>query len=173
MGQLVGMEAPPAPWHVIITQPGRWRQVLDGLSERRLAAYVPMETVWRTGSHHRSSFDRPLIPGYVFARLEGCAHLVHEVYGAQRLFCVGGVPRLAPGGLVAAFQARQAAGEFDQTRGRGGRLVVGDRVLVCGGPWDGHLGKITRLNRGGRAKVLLEALGWPANAEVSQLQAVG
>lgn len=153
---------PSAPWRLVRVRPGAEAKVVEGLRLYGMTVYLPVERVWRPVAHGpKRPHDRPLIRGYVFARLDRCAHLVHGIDGATALLVFDGRLAAVPEPLVLKLMGREAAGAFDQTRQpeprrKGDRREVGDRVVIRAEAFDGFAGAVVKLKGDRRVKVLLD-----------------
>ena len=147
-------------------------KVQAALTALRLVAYVPLERIWRGLGPRRKPHERPLIRGYVFAKLGDQTHRLHEVGHGARL-----IPTAAPETLaafVAALQAAEAAGAYNHARARK-TLSPGDRVRIASGPFSGVTGAIARLGADRRAVVMLNAvkgISGTMSVAVEQLEGV-
>ena len=152
-----------APWRLVKVRPGFEFKVVESLKLYELPAYAPRERVWRPAVHGQPKrpHDRPLIRGYVFARLGDVAHLLHEIDGAVALLAFDGQVATVPEKMVAKLKRREADGEFDETRiserrRKGAPRKVGDQVMVHAEPFDGWIGTVVKLKGERRVQVLLD-----------------
>ena len=165
--ELVAEETPP-PWRLIQSKPVAEARIVEALKLYGVAAFAPMETVWRHSPGRKFQVKRPLIRGYVFARFtDAQQHLVHEIDGAVRLVAFDGVPAKVPARFVEAMQAAEAAGDFDSTKSaprRPPRLAKGAAVRITEGHYTGLVATIVKLKGERRVRVMLAQCG--ANQEV-------
>lgn len=145
---------PDIPWSVIHCGPAAELKVAAALARHAIEAWVPQETVWRGHGPRRKPHDRPLIRGYVFARLGDRAHLLHDIDRGGKP--VPGNPA-AIAGFVESLKAAEAAGHFNHARPKKA-FAMGDRVRVAAGPFAGVTGAIVRLSPDRRATVMLNAV---------------
>lgn len=153
----------PRDWVVIRARGGMERTAVEALRENGVAAYCPMETVWRPSRRPRThKRSRAVVPGYVFVDLPEGFQLprltkLAGVWGA--LFCNGDVATV-PSRFVRNMLLVEIFGGFDWTverkRERGKRPdAKGQKVKVAAGKWQGAIGEIVRVPRNERAKVLV------------------
>lgn len=146
-------------WYVIRTATRREGEAMLSIRDAGFDCYLPQETSWRRHARKLDKVSRPLIPGYLFARLpdaEAVAtawtlHGVHSVLGTGNK----GTPiRPLYVGFLAAMEG---LGAFDNTPDRTPKLQVkpGERVKVTSGPFSGHIGEIMRVKGQSRAIVAL------------------
>lgn len=169
-GLLHGVRA--VSWKVVQVKPAAERRVRDGLHESGLTAYLPMEVVWRRRDGRKVRHERPLIRGYVFALIaDEDQHRIHGIDGAQRFVSFNGVAATIPAKFIAAIQAAEAAGEYDETaEPEKKRFALGDRVrLTRRDAFEGLSGVISRLNGGRRITVVLATVGWPISATMDEV----
>lgn len=145
----------PDDWTVLHCGPAAEFKVRDALAALRLDAYVPAERVWRGSGPRRKPHTRPLIRGYVFARLAGEPHRLHDL-GHPTKIVPGNAPE-AIAAFVEALKAAEAAGAYDHAKARR-TLTKGDRVRIASGPFAGVTGAIARLGADRRAVVMLNAV---------------
>ena len=84
------MRADPAlTWYALTVAPQRELTVRIDMEAEGQRIIVPMEPVWRPPSRHQNSRDykrtvRPLIPGYVFAGVNG--RIPYEIYRTSKAY---------------------------------------------------------------------------------------
>ena len=76
-------------WYALITAPQREVAARIDLEAEGQRVIVPMEPVWRPPSRHQNSRDykrseRPLIPGYAFAGVNG--RIPYEIYRTSKAY---------------------------------------------------------------------------------------
>lgn len=153
----------PSDWAVVCTRGGMERTAVEALRENSLAAYCPMETVWRPSrrpkTHKRS---RAVVPGYVFVDLPATFPLPHlaKLAGVWGALISNGEVATVPSKFVRDMLVAEIFGGFDWTverkRERGKRPdAKGQKVKISAGKWQGAVGEIVRVPRNERAKVLV------------------
>jgi transcriptional antiterminator RfaH len=114
-------------WYVIHCETGKDRQVEHFAVLAGLETFDP-----RIPCTRKRNGDKPLFPGYVFARLDLSADdglKIRGLPGVRRLVDAGGHPCSIDEGLIEVIRRRS-----DSYRGEAGRpFAPGDRVRVIGG----------------------------------------
>jgi transcription antitermination factor NusG len=172
MGQIskrAGMEArsPPGPfrltdgerWYVVQTRPYSELRAQTQLEAQGFCTFLPLHL--KTVRHARklATVSAPFFPSYLFVVLD---------VGRDRWRCVNGTFGVV--GLVMSEErpipvARGAIESLAAARGADGHLQLGDGlaighpVRVLRGPFADLVGKLARIDRAGRVKVLLRLLG--------------
>lgn len=150
--------APTASWICINTHPKKEDLALDNLSRQGFEAYCPR--FQKRVRHARQTRDvlRPLFPGYVFVavhrdvtRWRSC----QSTYGVRSVVHAGDRPCFLPPGFVEALRGREVAGAVVR---RVPALVIGQRVRLDQGPFDGMIATIVEMNDRDRLVVLMELL---------------
>lgn len=172
-------------WFCVKTNPQCEAKVRASLREQGFDAYLPETTVWRrTKLAKRERVNRPLLTGYLFVGIgpdaRGGIYDVRMIDGVRGFVCnADGVPadftevpalddagqpvRGADGKLVTfrpvyELQARQAAGEFDQTPARRSPFRKGGQAKILAGPFKGHVGEMLEADDEGRVRLMLKGI---------------
>lgn len=165
-------------WYAITTTPAGEHRVRKALTEQGVTAYYPVEKLWRVTPRKRTTLERPLVRGYVFAQTADHASLVamtHDIAEAGRVF---GFKRSGPEieKFITDLQADEAKGEFDATlpRDKAGRikrdLEEGDDIKVKSGPFFGFGGKLLKLGAERRSTIVLQMLGGEVQMNIDTLK---
>lgn len=159
-------------WNIIITRPAAEIRVLAALAEHHIEAYAPMETYMRSGGHRKIKTERPLIRGYVFAKLGERPHLVHDIDGAARLIMIAGRAAVLDSKFLGEIRDAEAAGVYDLTKSTDKALIIkpGVKVTITGGPFKGRAGVLGKLSAKRRVQVIISAMG-PATISLQHLEA--
>ena len=166
-------------WYAAQTNPRCEAKAVAGLKEHGFSTFLPVETKWkRSRSKARERVNTPLFTGYLFVGLCPGQSLYHvrQIDGVRGLvLCGQGVPAEINARFVYDLQARQAAGEFNLTRGdrdaptkrpkttkgeaasKWTELPDGEMVRVISGPFDGLIGQMVAADDQGRVALMLEA----------------
>lgn len=116
----------PYPWYVIHCEAHHDRQVQHSVSLSNIEVYAP-----RIPATRKRNGDKPLFPGYVFARLDlasGVWGRLRYLPGVRSLVTNGAEPSTLDDGIVEAIRQRVDDFEPQVTR-----LKLGDRVRVLNG----------------------------------------
>jgi transcriptional antiterminator RfaH len=100
----------------------------------------------------------PFFPGYMFVAFDVERtrwRSVNGTFGIRALIMQGERPAPVPVGLVEGMMAlTDAEGLLDVSGG----LAAGDRVKLLAGPFADLIGRLDRLDAGGRCRVLIEIM---------------
>jgi len=142
-------------WYVVHTRPQQELRAETHLARQGFGTFVPrFERTLRHGRQFRTSFS-PLFPRYLFVRFDVGLdrwRCVNGTRGVRRLIMAAEVPLPVPIGAVEEMissQGAEAAIAFE----------AGAAIRVTIGPFSGLTGLVSRLDAGGRVKVLLSILG--------------
>lgn len=181
-------------WFIVVTEPQREASATAGLVARKFVAFCP--TVYRAqavkdraGRQLKDEFGKkvwkkisePMFRGYSFIRFPigaeafMAAKAVPGVSGYVKAPDRKGemAPAAIPGALVDAIR-RQEADElatYERAQRTGSDklkipFVAGGAARIDGGPYDDWLGKMKKLNKNGRIRMLLSGLGGEIEVEV-------
>lgn len=170
-------------WFCIRTATRQEHKVVEGLREmaalHRLAldVYLPCETRWNRLTRVKSIRLVPMLPGYMFVRIEP-KHLwrvdrvesVYQILGwASRH---AGKEAEQVDAFVEKLRESQASGKFDRTNRpqhsgkRRHSYKPGQSVEITEGSFMGWIGEITELSGSDRIKVLLSIFGRDTPVEI-------
>lgn len=145
-------------WFVAYTLARKEALALAHLQRQGFHAFLPR--IMTTHRHARQimTVPVPLFPRYVFVRLD-LEHqrwrAINGTVGVQTLVTALDTPTPVPHGIVEdLLDCAGADGVID----RNGDLQAGDAVRLVGGPFDGSIGTLTRLDERGRVEVLFKWL---------------
>lgn len=154
-------------WYVVHTRPSQETRAKTQLSRQGFTTFLP--TFTRTIRHSRQfrTSDSPLFPRYLFIRFDVNQdrwRSVNSTLGVSCLITAGEKPLPVPRGAI----------EEMLSHGRHSPLLElkqGSPVRVVTGPFAGIVGKLVRLDAGGRVRVLLSILGGdvPVSVETKDL----
>lgn len=180
-GQYVGigwrprLELPlPSSWYVLRVQPGRDGKVMKAFSDRDVSAYSP--TIVRS-IDRRSGADarrphlgrkvvRPMLPGLIFIPdFDTGNAAIGTVDHVEEWLQLG--PRLAKLSNDEMQLLRAIAGDFNGTCRK---IAVSQLVRITAGRFADFVGKVERLDSGGRLKVFIAALMSGASVIVDEAQ---
>lgn len=143
-------KSPPAttePWHILRVKPQLEHRTGNHLAGLVAETYYPVE--WRAVWHGRrlAQYDaRPLMPGYLFARLGPTFtawHAVRYTPGVVDWLELGAKRATMTAAAIAAIRGiekRQRAALTEP-------LHAGDRVELCTGAWCGQAATVSKLDR--------------------------
>lgn len=166
------------PWFVIATRPAQEHRAIASLEMHKLEAYRPQEIVWRKVAHRRIEQPRPLIRGYVFARLDqDDIHKLHDMEGVAYRIAVTQQQQLDD--FIDWLVDLEGRGEFDHTlaerrrRGLVEKMEGGEPLKITGGKFSGFDATFLRMDSLGKARVMFSIFGRSSEMTVplSQLEA--
>jgi transcriptional antiterminator RfaH len=141
-------------WYVLRLFQRQEAFVLRALTEKGFDAYLPKSRAYALHAKRKSVLTRPLIPGYLFARLPdddaiSAAFAMRGVLGA-----IGNSdgPQPIPAEWVGALVLAEACHRFDETwrpviagkRRYSHRWRSGERVKIVAGAAQGRIGEVSR-----------------------------
>jgi transcription antitermination factor NusG len=130
-------------------------RVIEALEELRVGHYLPMERKLATRNRRTRAVDRPLLPRYLFARVEDRSdyRTVLTTEGVDD--CLRNPerrPYLLCDEDVLELSLRQEIGDFDTTAGG---FYEGQVVNITGGPFQGFTAEIVRAKACDRVLILM------------------
>jgi transcription antitermination factor NusG len=157
-----------SPWYALQVMSRAEREIAEALGRRGIEAYVPWARAMRRIRRVRKPREvvRPVIGGYVFARVDDRRWLVlRQITGIFGAVGVDGTALVVPEAEIARVRAAEAAGVFDRmeaARSRDGApaartiVRVGDRVTVYGGVLAGWTGQVVDPCQSGGVRALID-----------------
>jgi transcriptional antiterminator RfaH len=159
------------PWIVVNSQPNRENAAIYNLTRQGYVTYCPMilKRIRHAGSAR--SLPRPLFPGYVFVNLDpekGQWRSILSTVGVRSLVRFGERPAPLDPGFVQSLREREQGGVIVRPEivRPAEPYVVGQKVRVNGGPFDGTIATILSLGEKDRLLVLFDILQRSVKAEV-------
>ena len=146
-------------WYVVQTLPNREANARAQLEAQGFRTFLPRYA--KTVRHARKlmTVSAPFFPRYLFVALDlgrDRWRSVNGTFGVAGLVMGNGFPIAVQNGVVESLQASCGADGHLQLADS---LVVGERVRLLNGPFADMVGKLARLDGGGRVQVLLQLLG--------------
>ena len=139
------------PWHAVWTRSRHEQRVCRELGDKGIQAFLPTFTQVSRWSDRTKRLERPLFPGYCFARFDEAAlSRVVAAPGVVTVLSQGGRPATIPVEEIEALQRLVASGlQYDPCSA----LVAGSMVRVVSGPLTGIVGRLER--KGGQDALIL------------------
>jgi transcription antitermination factor NusG len=173
-----------AGWYALTVGPHGERRLFEQLRDADQVAYSPMQTLWvpavRKTQRVRVETQRPILPGYVFARIPTGSRLWFDLRrqhrDGQRVFPVRGVVtnhgrpcRIQPR-LLAQLATEERDGWFDERRRSkliadqrpelaGPTFRAGERVGITAGAFANHEGVAQADCASGAVRTLIKVFG--------------
>lgn len=167
-----------AKWFILLTEPQRETTALAGLIARKVRAYGPVERKRMVRKGRKIEVERPLFPGYIFARMvEGVDDfgLPKRVAGVRDYLRFSGVPCAIPTPLIEAIEQKEME-ELDRFARRqdAASFKVGESVRVAEGPFMSFAAEVYKLDAKGRIDALVNLFGRKVKVkfEAEQLEKV-
>ena len=132
------------PWYALYTKPRNEKKVTDGLAKQGIETYCPMVVQVRVWSDRKKKMSLPLIPSYVFVRLEEREReQVFAVPGIVRyLYWLGKPAVITEQEILALKQSlNQAVQKYEVIGYR-----PGDRINIPSGPLMGKEAQIKEVS---------------------------
>ena len=155
-------------WYVLHTKSRHESVVFEGLSKKRLEAFLPKVKVRSRRRDRKAMVHLPLFPGYLFVctDLEPREHLeILKTTGVVRMIGAQSRPVPVAEETITSLKIMVAT---ELPLSTGVRLRKGDRVMVVEGPLSGVVGTFIRHRGQGRVLVQIEALGQYASVDVAE-----
>jgi transcriptional antiterminator RfaH len=155
-------------WYVVHTLPHRELQAQLQLEAQGFRSFLPRQR--KTVRHARKlrTVTAAFFPRYLFVALDLTRdrwRSVNGTFGVARLVTGEDYPLPVPVGLV---EALIAACNADGHLQLAGSLELGQPVRVLTGPFAALIGKIGRIDGGGRVQVLLQLLGGTVPVQIGR-----
>ena len=146
-------------WYVVQTLPNREVNARAQLEAQGFRTFLPRYV--KTVRHARKlmTVSAPFFPRYLFVALDlgrDRWRSVNGTFGVARLLMGDQCPMPVPSGVVESLAARCGPDGHLQLADR---LAVGEQVRLLSGPFADMVGRLARLDGGGRVQVLLRLLG--------------
>lgn len=145
-------------WFVVATKPNGEVTAQFNLERQGFDVYAPKISSTRRHARKVDVVKRPLFSGYLFVGMDMAVarwRAVNGTFGVRHILTANGRPQPIDRGFISALQAREQDGVIADEA----RLLAGDLVEVCGGPFDMQIGRILKTDRNGRISLLLNVMG--------------
>ena len=155
-------------WYAVHTKPQGEFPAATHLRRQGYGVYLPVERVWVRHARKRQLVRRPLFPRYMFVAVDRGAkpwRPIQSTVGVEGLVRCGDEPVPVRAEVIAALQAREQMGDFDQDSTMR-HLNPGDAVRIIDGPFDSLIGRLIDAGDLDRVTILFELLGRPVRAEM-------
>lgn len=145
-------------WGVINTHPHKEAFAIENLQRQNFQTYCPL--VQKRIKHARREEDvlRPLFPSYVFVQIDVTAHRwrsISSTFGVRALVSFGERLSFLHDDFINSLRARQVDGVIVRPESP---YVVGQKVKVAGGAFDGLVATIIEMKEKDRLVVLMDIL---------------
>lgn len=155
--RLAGTASEPLVWYVASCEPMKERKAIDGLRERRIAAYLPMHRMWRWTRGRKRLIESPLFVGYVFVGLtpKQSVYDLLRIHGIDGLIEVQGKPARIDCWLIVQVAALEADGQFDHTGSKTPQYATKQKLKITAGQFAGLIGEMIGMKGEDRLRLML------------------
>lgn len=152
------------PWYAIWTRSRHEQVVMQQLVEKQFTAFLPTIAKWSRWKDRRKRIERPLFPGYVFARFEPDERLaVLKCSGVVSIVSFNGEPAPVPEHEIAGIRTLlESTLPYDPCP----MIKTGQRVEVTHGPLKGVVGRLTRKGTQSRLVLSVDLIGQAVSVQV-------
>ena len=144
------------PWYAIYTKPRNEKKVSERLQQLGLTVYCPLVTVVKQWSDRKKKVQEPLLPSYVFVKLEEKEReQVFQVAGVVRYLYWLGKPAIVREEEIETLQSwlLNGAGKLQVQQ-----LQQGAKITIKEGVFSG-MDAVVKEHRGKKVQLVLESLG--------------
>jgi transcription elongation factor/antiterminator RfaH len=144
------------PWYALYTKPRNEKKVTERLQQLGLAVYCPLVTVVKQWSDRKKKVQEPLLPSYIFVRLEeNEREKVFQVAGVVRYLYWLGKPAIVRDEEIETLQSWLLNGNQKlQVQ----QLQPGSKITIREGLFTG-VDAVVKEYRGKKVQLVLESLG--------------
>jgi len=143
-------------WFALLTQPRCEKKVTNRLQQMGIEVFCPTQIVLRQWSDRKKKVEMPLIPSYVFVRLEDAQReRVYGVPGVVRYLYWLGKPAVV---RDAEIEILQRWSQEPNLHWRLETWVPGQQVDIASGPFEGKAAVVDKVFKN-KVHLVLEPLG--------------
>ena len=143
-------------WYAISTRARHEKKVLKKLEEKGIAAYLPLQKVYRKWSDRYKQIETPLLNGYVFVHIALKNRMpVLRTDGIVRIVSFNGIPAPIPDEQINTIKI--VLRETDDIQ-KIDYLTPGKKVEVTQGCFKGIRGVLTEVNKNHRLVLRLDCI---------------
>ncbi|MDF1576667.1 MAG: UpxY family transcription antiterminator [Bacteroidales bacterium] len=154
---------PESKWYAVYTRPRFEKQVLKGLLDQGIEAYLPLIKTMREWSDRKKMVEVPLFSSYVFVHIDRRHYdQVLRTHGAVKYITFEGKAASIPSEQINNLKIIVDSNEKVETTWESRRK--GDLVMVTAGSLKGLKGEL--ITEGNRKKVLVRIMGIDQNLTV-------
>lgn len=146
-------------WALVQFKPNSDALAVRNLTRQGFEVFLPKIEVTSRGASKFVTSQKPLFPGYLFARINlalGGWRAINSTYGVSRIVTTAGRPTAVPESLVEEIRKRCDPDGLVQPEID---FEIGEDVKLQQGPFAELVGKILSVAPDQRAWILLEVLG--------------
>lgn len=145
-------------WYALYTEPRHEKKVADRLAKIGVEVYCPLVTQIKQWSDRKKKVEVPLLPSYVFVRLEEANRdLVFQVSGVVRYLFWLGKPAIIRNEEIQHLKQWLLDTVVTSFEVKG--IQVGDTYKIQTGPLAGKFGTVSKVDKK-HLEIILEQLGF-------------
>jgi len=153
----------PTKWYAVYTRPRFEKQVLKGLLDQGIDAYLPLIKTMRQWSDRKKMVEVPLFSSYVFVHIDRSLYdQVLQTHGVVKYITFEGKAASIPSDQIDNLKIIVDSNEKIETTWE--KRKKGDQVMVTAGSLKGLRGEL--ITEGDRKKVLVRIQGIDQNLTV-------
>ena len=153
----------PTNWYAVYTRPRFEKQVLKGLLDQDINAYLPLIKTMRQWSDRKKMVEVPLFSSYVFVHIDRSVYdQVLQTHGVVKYITFEGKAATIPSEQIDSLKIIVNSNEKIETTWEARKK--GDKVVVTAGSLKGLRGEL--ITEGDRKKVLVRIQGIDQNLTV-------
>jgi len=156
-------------WFAIHTKPCKENVAVFNLRRAQLEVFLPMRKLNVRNGQGPATRNRPLFPGYLFARFCPASHLhlIQFARGVRRIVSLGGIPIPLEEEIIDNIKTR--IGEEGCVELELGHVKIGDRIVIEDGPLKGMRGVFEQeQNDKTRVSLLLQRIEYQARVLIEK-----
>ncbi len=151
-------------WYALATQPRHEKVVAGQLFAGSVEAFLPILKTQSQWKDRKMVIDRPVFPGYVFARIDLNERMsVYRIPGVLRILSFNGQAAAIDDYEIEAVRICLTRGSYPETHPF---PVVGEKVRVKSGALQGVEGIVTRVKNQCRIVVSIALIHQSVSAEI-------
>lgn len=146
-------------WYLVQSKPNSHLLAQRNLARQNFEVFLPMQSLTKIRYSRFVIVQRPLFPGYLFVKCNGCAdqmRLISSSLGVCRVVSFGADPARVPSELIAGLQCRFGHDEGYHPRAY---LPIGSSVKITAGPLTEFIATVDSIDAEQRVWVLVDILG--------------
>lgn len=145
-------------WIVVNTHPHKEALAIENLQRQEFPAYCPLVRKRIRHARREQEVLRPLFPSYVFVQTDTAMHRwrsLSSTFGVRSLMRCGERLSFLHDEFIRSLKAREIEGAITRPESP---YIVGQKVRVSGGAFDGLVATIIEMNEKDRLVVLMNFL---------------
>ncbi len=156
-------------WYLIHSKPRMEKQAKENLNRQGYETYLPMVITRRRRNSRYIKVVEAFFPRYLFIHLNSKTDNwapIRSTLGVSRLIQFGGIPAIAPVGLIESLKNNEDELGFQETEKK--EMKTGDKVTIIDGPFSGYSGIYNKKKSTERVTILLDIVGKQSEVTISE-----